>query len=93
MLFGEDFDREIVMRVEGGKKHVRYWMGDGVIDTSSTPSFSQIRARSTSASPGICPWPTTASHLVNELQVISVLFVAVDLYVPLHYFNIWGEML
>jgi hypothetical protein len=72
----QDFDGEIVMRVGGGKKHGRYWMGDGVIDTSSTPSLSQIRARSTSASPAIRPRPTTASHLVNELQVISVLFVA-----------------
>jgi hypothetical protein len=71
-----DFDGEIVMRVGGGKKHGRYWMGDGVIDTSSTPTLSQIRARSTSASPAIRPRPTTASHLVNELQVISVLFVA-----------------
>jgi hypothetical protein len=72
----QDFDGEIVMRVGGGKKHGRYWMGDGVIDTSSTPSLSQIRARSTSASPAIRPRPTTASHLVNELQVISILFVA-----------------
>ncbi|XP_066355104.1 uncharacterized protein [Miscanthus floridulus] len=54
--------------VGGGKKHGRYWMGDGVIDTSSTPTLSQIRARSTSASPAIRPRPTTASHLVNELQ-------------------------
>ena len=37
-----DFDGEIVMRVGGGKKHGRYWMGDGVIDTSSTPTLSQI---------------------------------------------------
>ena len=62
-----DFDGEIVMRVGGGKKHGRYWMGDGVIDTSSTPTLSQIRARSTSASLAIRPRPTTASHLVNEL--------------------------
>ena len=35
-----DFDGEIVMRVGGGKKHGRYWMGDGVINTSSTPTLS-----------------------------------------------------
>ena len=36
----EDFDAEIVMRVGGGKKHGRYWLGDGVIDSTSTPSLS-----------------------------------------------------
>jgi hypothetical protein len=36
----QDFDGEIVMRVGGGKKHGRYWMSDGVIDTASTPSLS-----------------------------------------------------
>ena len=75
-LSTHDRDGEVVMRTGGDKKHGRYWMGDGVIDTSSTPTLSQIRAWSTSASPAIRPRPTTASHLVNELQVISVLFVA-----------------
>ena len=36
----EDFDAEIVMRVGGGKKHGRHWLGDGVIDSTSTPSLS-----------------------------------------------------
>ena len=36
----EDFDAEIVMRVGGGKKHGRYWLGDGIIDSTSTPSLS-----------------------------------------------------
>jgi hypothetical protein len=51
----EDLDTEIVMRVGGGKKKGRYWIADGAIDSSSTPTLSQIRARSTSASPAIRP--------------------------------------
>ena len=70
-----DLDGEIVMRVGGGKKHGRYWLGDGAIDSSSTPTLNQIRAQSTNSSPAIRQRPTVATHLVNELQVISVLFV------------------
>jgi hypothetical protein len=35
-----DLDRSLVMRVGGGKKHGRYWLGDGVIGAASTPSLS-----------------------------------------------------
>jgi hypothetical protein len=38
----QDFDPEVVMRIGGGKKHGRYYLGDGVIDATSTPSLSQI---------------------------------------------------
>ena len=33
-------DGEIVMRVGGGKKHGRYWIGDSVIDMASTPTLA-----------------------------------------------------
>ena len=36
----EDLDGEVVMRVGGGKKHGRYWTGDGAIDSAATPSLS-----------------------------------------------------
>ena len=36
----EDLDGEIVMRVGGGKKHGRYWIGDSTLDTASTPTLS-----------------------------------------------------
>jgi hypothetical protein len=36
----QDFDPEVVMRIGGGKKHERYYLGDGVIDATSTPSLS-----------------------------------------------------
>jgi hypothetical protein len=48
-----DLDGEIIMRVGQGKKHGWFWLGDGVLNTTSTPNLSTIRARSTSASPAI----------------------------------------
>ena len=35
-----DLDGEVIMRVVGGKKHGRFWIGDGTIDTASTPTLS-----------------------------------------------------
>jgi hypothetical protein len=66
---------ELVMRAREGKKHGRYYLGDDIIDTGSTPTLSQIRARSTSASPVIRPWLDTAQRRMEALQVIPVLFV------------------
>lgn len=71
----QDLDGEVVMRVGGGKKHGRYWIGDSTLDTATTPTLTQIRARSTSSSPAIRPRPDTAQSRMEALQVISVLFV------------------
>jgi hypothetical protein len=65
----QDLDAEVVMRVGGGKKHGRYWIGDSTLDTASTPTLSQIRARSTDASPQIRPRPDSAQSQVQALQV------------------------
>jgi hypothetical protein len=46
----KDIDRDVLMRVRGGKRHGRYWITDEAIDSSSTPTLSQVRARSTSSS-------------------------------------------
>jgi hypothetical protein len=70
-----DLNGEIVMRVGGGKKHGKFWIGDGVLDTASTTTLSEIRARSTSESPTICPRPSVAQGWVDALEVISVLFI------------------
>ena len=35
-----DLDGEVVMRAGGGKKHGQFWIGDGTIDTASTPTLS-----------------------------------------------------
>ena len=34
----EPIDAEVVMRVGGGKKPGRYWIGDSLIDTAITPT-------------------------------------------------------
>jgi hypothetical protein len=72
-----DLDAEVVMRVGGGKKHGWYWLGDGVIDTASTPTLSQIRARSTSGGPGIRPRPSPTQHRVDTLEVGGICLVFV----------------
>jgi hypothetical protein len=71
----QDLDGEVVMRVGGGKKHGRYWIADGAIDSSSTPTLSQVRARSTSASPAIRPRQDTSQYQIQALQVIPSLSV------------------
>ena len=72
---GEDIDGDVLMRVGGGKRHGRYWIADGAIDSSSTPTLSQVRARSTSASPAIRPRQDTSQHRIQQLQVIPYLFI------------------
>ena len=72
----EDIDGEIVMRIGGGKKHGRYWIGDDTVDTASTPTLSQILARSTGSAPPISQRPTVSQLQLSQMQVISfILFV------------------
>jgi hypothetical protein len=49
----EDIDIDVLMRFGAGKRHERYWIADGTINSSSTPTLSQVRARRTSSSPAI----------------------------------------
>jgi hypothetical protein len=63
------------MRIGGGKKHGWYYLGDGFIDMTSTPSLSQILSRSTDANIPIRPRPDTSQQRILSLQVILVLFV------------------
>jgi hypothetical protein len=46
----EQIDPDVLMRVGGDKRHGRYWIADGEIDSSSTPTLPQVRARSTGSS-------------------------------------------
>ena len=78
-VHGPEFDAineptngEVVMRVGGGKKHGRYWFGDILVDMATTPTLSQIRARSTSSSPAIRPRPDTTQTQIEAVKVISV---------------------
>jgi hypothetical protein len=63
----EDIDGDVLMRVGGGKRHGRYWIADGAIDSSSTPTLSQVRARSTSVSPAIRPRQDSSQHRIQQL--------------------------
>ena len=74
----QPFDGEVIMRVGGGKKHGRYYIGDGLVDTASTPTLSQIRVRSTANSPAIRPRLSVSQLQVQELQVISYLFIVLS---------------
>ncbi|TVU24250.1 hypothetical protein EJB05_26671 [Eragrostis curvula] len=56
------------MRAGKGKKHGRYYLGDSVIDTASTPTLSQIRARTVSGGPSIRERPTATQALQAQLQ-------------------------
>jgi hypothetical protein len=38
----KQIDPDVLMRVGGGKRHERYWIADDVIDSSSTPTLSQV---------------------------------------------------
>ena len=79
----QDFNGEAVMRAGQGKKHRRFWLGDGVIDTASTPSLPQIRAWSTSESSAIRTRPIASQHQVDALEVILVFYSScIDLYTP-----------
>ncbi|TVU26463.1 hypothetical protein EJB05_29011, partial [Eragrostis curvula] len=64
----EDLDGEIIMRVGGGKKHGRYWIGDSTLDTASSPTLSQIRARSSSSAPPIRPRQSAAQIQFDQVQ-------------------------
>ncbi|TVU13225.1 hypothetical protein EJB05_40760, partial [Eragrostis curvula] len=56
------------MRVGKGKNHGWYWLGDSVIDTASTPTLSQIRARTVSGGPSIRKRPTATQALHAQLE-------------------------
>jgi 5-formaminoimidazole-4-carboxamide-1-beta-D-ribofuranosyl 5'-monophosphate synthetase len=36
----KDIDREVLMKIKEGKKHVQYWIADSAINLSSTPTLS-----------------------------------------------------
>ncbi|TVU12499.1 hypothetical protein EJB05_46150, partial [Eragrostis curvula] len=56
------------MHVGGGKKHGQYWIVDNTLDTTSTPTLSEIRARSSSSAPPIRPWPSAAQIQFDQAQ-------------------------
>jgi hypothetical protein len=71
----EDIDGDVLMRVGEGKRHGWYWIVDGAINSSSTPTLSQVQAMSTSVSPAIQPRKYSSHHCIQQLQDITYLFV------------------
>jgi hypothetical protein len=65
----EQIDLDVLMRVGVGKRHGRYWIADGEIDSSSTPTLSQVRARSMGSSPAIRPRHDSSLHRIQQLEV------------------------
>ena len=68
----ERLDPEIVMRVGEGKKHGRFWLGNGVLNTGSTPPLNRLQAASTSSSMPISQRPTTVAALQVSIPVSFV---------------------
>ena len=67
----ERLDPQLAMRVGQGKKHGRFWIDDGVLDTASTP-LHQLRALSMSSSVPIRQRPTAVSALQVSIPVSFV---------------------
>jgi hypothetical protein len=40
-------DGEVIMRIGQGKKHDHYYIGDNILDSASTPTLAELRARPT----------------------------------------------
>jgi hypothetical protein len=38
----KDIDGDVLMKVGGGRTHGWYWIADGAIDSSSTPTLYQV---------------------------------------------------
>jgi hypothetical protein len=58
----ERLDPERVMRIGQGKKHGRFYIGDGILDTGCTP-LNRLRAASTSSSVPISQRPIAVAAL------------------------------
>jgi hypothetical protein len=65
----EQIGPDVLMRVGEGKRHERYWIADGAIDSSSTPTLSQVWARSTGSSPAIRPRHDSSQLRIQQLEV------------------------
>jgi hypothetical protein len=65
----EQINPDVLMRVGGGKRHGRYRIADGAIDSSSTPTLSQVRARSMGSSLAIRPRHDSSQHRIQQLEV------------------------
>ena len=76
--YNEAISGEATMRAGGGKQLGRYWVADPLIDSSRTPTLSQIRAkdrRQGQSSTAVRSRPTAGDRIITNLQVLTVSFV------------------
>ena len=64
----ERLDLERVMRIGQGKKHGRFYIGNGILDMGSTP-LNRLRAASTSSRVPISQRPTAVAALQVSIPV------------------------
>ena len=64
-------DPEVAMLAGEGLKNGRLFLGDGSVDTSNTPSLSELRATRTSGKPAIEKREKPSLVMLSELQVYS----------------------
>ena len=74
-LSTEPLETEVIVRIGQGRKHGRLFIADSADSSSSAPSLSNVRARSTERSLPIRARPTPTLSRVDELQVIPVSLV------------------
>jgi hypothetical protein len=72
------FDGETVLRIGGGKKHCHYYMGDSLLDTTTTPTLAAVKAKDTGNAPPIRPRSSTALAEMERLKVISDLLIVTE---------------
>jgi hypothetical protein len=70
----QDFDPKVIMRIGGGKKHGWYYLGDSIIDATSTPSLPDPSTERGSKH-SHTSWPNTSQQRIMSLQLIPILFV------------------
>jgi hypothetical protein len=58
------------MALGGGKKQVRFWIGDGINDSSSL-RLADVRARRTESGPQIRAQPSMGLGRLNTLEVCT----------------------
>jgi len=68
----EPLSGEAVMRMGGGKKHGRYYIGGSLLNPAEVPTLPQVKARSSSSSPAVQERPTASQSLLETVQVSNV---------------------
>jgi hypothetical protein len=72
------FDGETIMMIGGRKKHDHYYMGDSLLDTTTTPTLVAVKAKNTGNAPPIRPRPSAALAEMERLKVISDLLIVTE---------------